>query len=156
MSGVDLTKDRCIELLKSVLVNTGWTERADGLWDMPDRNDFFSSSSDSMVLNDAIHINNAIVSLLLPDEKAIKSDGLITPLWSHVEGSIDLSSVNMVCIPKSKYKTVTIAFKQCWGNFPFADIKLHEQDRYADASAVFPDAEKLGLEIVRRWNGDVI
>ena len=62
----DLSKDKCIELLKDVLVNTGWNERDDGLWDMPDRKDFFSSSSGPMVLNDAIHINNAIVSLLLP------------------------------------------------------------------------------------------
>lgn len=64
------SEERNRTLLKEVLLNTGWTERGDGLWDMPDRDDFFSSSDDPLTLNDAIHINNAIVSLLLPEVEA--------------------------------------------------------------------------------------
>lgn len=65
----DLSKDDCIELLKDVLENTGWTEDNNGLWIMPNRNDFWSSSSDPLTLNDAIHINNSIITLLLPSPK---------------------------------------------------------------------------------------
>lgn len=56
-------------LLKEALLNMGWTEN-DDLWVMPERNGIWSSTSDPLTLSDAMHINNAMVALLLGDSKS--------------------------------------------------------------------------------------
>ena len=38
---------------------------------------------------------------------------------------------------------------------PFADIKLHDKDRWVDAEATYDDAVKLAKEIEARWNAKV-
>jgi hypothetical protein len=60
---------------------------------------------------------------------------------------------SLLCVPSHKNKTVNLCLKGAVSgmHFPFARIKLYDRDCFVDAESVFPDAEVLGEEIVRRW-----
>jgi hypothetical protein len=77
----------------------------------------------------------------------------ITPLFEAVDGSFNMSTEKLECVPYRKYNEVLLCFKSGGGsNIPFAKIKLHSRDRAIDAEASFDDATRLGNEIVKRWN----
>jgi hypothetical protein len=69
-----------------------------------------------------------------------------------VSGSFNTESEQLVCVKNKKYGSVDLCFKTNSLHVPFAQIKLHSEDRAIDADAVFEDACKLGDEIARRWN----
>lgn len=70
---------------------------------------------------------------------------------ADVTGAFNTDTGRLVCVPLPKYCEVLLCFKAQM-NIPFAKIKLHTEDRYFDASAVFSDATALGTEIAARWN----
>ncbi|HEJ2342371.1 TPA: hypothetical protein ACKRQV_001258 [Pseudomonas aeruginosa] len=76
---------------------------------------------------------------------------LITPRILGFEGDFDTETGHLVCVSSSKYSEVLVCFKDR-ANIPIARIKLHSEDRYIEAKAVFEHAEALGQEIARRWN----
>ena len=75
----------------------------------------------------------------------------ITPKFRHVSGSFDTDKHDMVCVKSHKYKEVQLCIKDGM-NFPIAEIKLFNEDRWSHKEAVYDDACKLGDEIARRWN----
>lgn len=80
----------------------------------------------------------------------------ITPLFENVDGSFNMSTEKLECVPYRKYGEVLLCFKSGGGsNLPFAKIKLHSRDRWVDAEATFEDATRLGNEIVKRWNAAI-
>lgn len=76
---------------------------------------------------------------------------LITPRILGFEGDFDTEAGHLVCVSSSKYSEVLLCLKDR-ANIPIARIKLHSEDRYIEAKAVFEHAEALGQEIARRWN----
>lgn len=75
----------------------------------------------------------------------------INQKFDFVEGDFETDSDELICIKSEKYCEVELCFK---GNMhiPFAKIKLHSKDLYADAKEVLNDAYELGKEICKRWN----
>lgn len=82
----------------------------------------------------------------------------INQYFVFVEGSFNTADTRMVCIPHDKYDEVLLAVKsdkdKGW-NIPIAKIKLYSGDLLIDAKKAYPDAVKLGEEIVRRWNKEI-
>jgi hypothetical protein len=76
----------------------------------------------------------------------------INHLIPDVTGPFETDTGKLVSVQRQKYSEVQLCFEGEPWNIPFAEIKLHTRDRYADKTAVFPDCVKLGEEIVRRWN----
>ncbi len=75
----------------------------------------------------------------------------ITPRIEGVTGTFDTERGRLVCVPMPKHAEVLLCLVERM-NIPFAQIRLHSEDRYSDAKAVLPDATALGNEIVQRWN----
>lgn len=75
----------------------------------------------------------------------------ITPRLDGVTGAFNTEQGRLVCVPMRKHAEVLLCFDERM-NIPFAQIKLHSEDLFADAMAVLPDAIALGEEIVHRWN----
>lgn len=74
----------------------------------------------------------------------------ITPKFSHVSGSFDMTIGKLVSVPKHKYQSVDLCLSDSV-NIPFAEIVLREQG-FASFGEVYEDAKALGNEIVARWN----
>lgn len=75
----------------------------------------------------------------------------ITPKLTHVEGSFDTKTGELVCVPSKKNGTVQLCLKSDF-NLPIAEIKIYDSERYVDFVETFDDASKLGKEICRRFN----
>lgn len=75
----------------------------------------------------------------------------LKPLIDGVTGTFDTATVRLVCVPMPKHAEVLLCLAERM-NIPFAQIRLHSEDRYQDAIAVLPDATALGNEIAQRWN----
>jgi hypothetical protein len=71
--------------------------------------------------------------------------------FQYVDGDFDTSVDQLVCVHNQHYGTVDLCIKANM-NIPFAMIRLHSSNLAVDADAVYPDAVRLGDEIVRRWN----
>jgi len=71
--------------------------------------------------------------------------------FQFVDGSFDTEHGELICVRKNKYCLVELCFKEHM-YIPFAKIKLHSKDTYADAKEVMDDAYNLGQEICKRWN----
>ncbi|EMM5101777.1 hypothetical protein ACK25A_006854 [Pseudomonas aeruginosa] len=75
----------------------------------------------------------------------------ISPRLDGVDGTFNTDTGQLKCVPYPKYAEVLLCFAER-ANIPFARIKLHSEDRYQTALAVYPDAVQLGDEITKRWN----
>lgn len=76
---------------------------------------------------------------------------IISPRLDGVTGSFDTETGKLVCVSNPKYGDVQLCFVSGM-NISFGNIRLHSSDRFADATAVMPDAQALGTEIAKRWN----
>lgn len=90
-------------------------------------------------------------ALLVDLSRGENDQMLITPRILGFEGSFDAETGHLVCVSSPKYSEVLLCL-QDRANIPIARIKLHSEDRYIEAKAVFEHAEALGQEIARRWN----
>lgn len=70
---------------------------------------------------------------------------------SYVTGEIPLDELEIVCVPSKKHAEVQLCIKSNM-NIPFAEIKLFDTDRWADAEKTFEAATALGTEICRKFN----
>ena len=75
----------------------------------------------------------------------------ISPRLDGVDGTFNTDTGQLKCVPYPKYAEVLLCFAER-ANIPFARIKLHSEDRYQTALAVYPDAVQLGDEITKRLN----
>lgn len=77
----------------------------------------------------------------------------ISHKFNFVRGDFDTEKGEIACVANSKYYLVELCFKSNMF-IPFAEIVLYSEEHHAQL--VFEDAKRLGDEICRRWNKELI